>query len=623
MSSARSSAGATRVKILCALFVAYVAATLVHVGWVLAHEPFSFDAWNVAVDTGARPFSVGNFFGYWWQQYTESNPRLGQPLTYLTYKLAYVAEIVLPLAFVAISLAVTVLGLGRWPWRRARDLALWAIAIGFAWFALPQIGRNLFCRAYAANYVVGAAVQLWFLVPLRLAASTQVTPGRAAAYAGFGVLAGVCNEHTGPAMLALLAGHAWVRRRGGERPVLPLAGAAGFALGFVALFFAPGQGSRYEGLATKVSLVGRVIQRGITGNLDIFRDYVLFAAPVLGLIAIVLITSLLRAPADADPDAAPRRRALVLIALALAFGVTVAATLFVSPKLGARFHIVGGALLLAGLIALVDATRVRGAGLAALVGLAVFASGYAVARTVPLFAQVSVQGAERMAALANAPRHGVFVAEAWSQVDESWWFIGDDFRDDRKLELVATYFGLDRVVFRGYQKRAPLGLSGVRIAGRYWAPGMSCPGELDVFDVDYALGFDLEALHRGARDSIALLQRALGPTALARVEFTVEFVGAPPLLPRPRVTFARWDHGRYTGPIARIGRAGTRRSVLLPPALAGTDRELYVLAFGGGLKRLGTARESLGYVPWRRGVYWVLACDAAECLVVAATRHGA
>lgn len=605
------------------LLTAYIAATLVHVGWVLAHEPFSFDAWNVAVDTGARPFTVGNFLGYWWQQYTESNPRLGQPLTYLTYKLAYVAEVVLPLAFVAISLAVTVLGLGRWPWRRARDLALWAIAIGFAWFALPQIGRNLFCRAYAANYVVGAAVQLWFLVPLRLASTTQVTPGQAAAYAVFGVLAGVCNEHTGPAMLALLGGYAWVRHRGGERPVLPLAGAAGFALGFMALFFAPGQGSRYEGLATKVSLIGRVLQRGITGNLDILRDYVVFAAPVLGLIAIVLIASLLRTPADGDPDAAPRRRALVLIALALGFGVTVATTLFVSPKLGARFHIVGGALLLAGLIALVDATRVRGAGLAALVGLAVFASGYAVARTVPLFAQVSVQGAERMAALAQAPRHGVFVAEAWSQVDESWWFIGDDFRDVRKREMVATFFGLDRVVFRGYQKTAPLGMSGVRIAPRYWAAGATCPGEIDTFENGFAQGFDLGSLHRGAQASIAMLQRQLGPIPLERVEFEVEFAGAAPALPRPRLLFGRWDHGRYAGPVATIKRVGTTRVITLPPELAGTDREVYVLAFGGGLKRLGLARDSLGYVPWRRGVYWVLACDAAECAVIAATRHGA
>ena len=44
-------------------------------------------------------------------------------------------------------------------------------------------------------------------------------------------------------------------------------------VGFAAIFFAPGQGERYDGLASKVSLVRRLLQRGVTGNLDIFRDY--------------------------------------------------------------------------------------------------------------------------------------------------------------------------------------------------------------------------------------------------------------------------------------------------------------------------------------------------------------
>src|SRR5579862_57501 len=62
-------------RILRALFVAYVAATAVHVGWIMAHEPFSFDAWNLADDTHAKPFSIGRFFEYWKFEYTHSNQR--------------------------------------------------------------------------------------------------------------------------------------------------------------------------------------------------------------------------------------------------------------------------------------------------------------------------------------------------------------------------------------------------------------------------------------------------------------------------------------------------------------------------------------------------------------------
>src|SRR5262245_39501054 len=131
-----------------ALFVAYGVATAIHVGWVMAHEPFAFDAWNVAVDTHAEPATAGRFFDYWWFEYTPSNPRLGQPLTYLAYKLDYFAVIATPLAFLALGLAMFALGAGRWVSRRCRDLALVTIAIGFSWFALPQIGKTMFCRAY-------------------------------------------------------------------------------------------------------------------------------------------------------------------------------------------------------------------------------------------------------------------------------------------------------------------------------------------------------------------------------------------------------------------------------------------------------------------------------------------
>ena len=107
-----------------ALFVAYVVATAIHVGFVMAHEPFAFDAWNVARDTHAAPFSIGRWFDYGFDQYAHSNPRIGQWLTYLAYKLGWFAEIATPLALLALALAVTVIGLGRWPaWRTSRGSA--------------------------------------------------------------------------------------------------------------------------------------------------------------------------------------------------------------------------------------------------------------------------------------------------------------------------------------------------------------------------------------------------------------------------------------------------------------------------------------------------------------------
>jgi hypothetical protein len=592
---------------------------------VLAHEPFSFDAWNVAVDTGAKPFSVSNFFAYWWQQYTQSNPRLGQPLTYLGYKLEYVAEVVLPLSLLAVTLAATTLGLGRVPGRRRpRDLALWAIAIGFAWFALPELGRNLFCRAYGLNYVFGAAVQLWFLVPLRLVPSRDGSLAACLPYAALGFAAGMCNEHTGPALVVLLAGLAWWHHRKGERPRLLWAGTAGYLAGFCAIFFAPGQGSRYDGLAQKMSLFDRVLSRGVEGNLTIFGDYLLWAAPLLVVIVIVLVASLLARRQPSGDAIAARERALRLIALALGVGSLVAMTMFVSPKLGARFHFVGLALLLGATLGLIDAVIDRPRLLAPFVVLAVLSSTYAAAKTVPLFYRVSQQGAERMHELAATPIGGVYVADAWAQVDESWWFIGDDFRDYRKRELVASYFGLSRVFFRGYHPRAPLGLTGVRIAPRYWTAGASCAADDEEFEFGVAKGFDLAALHRGAQESIEILRRQLAPTPLARFELPVVFAGERPALPRDQLLLSRWVDGTYEGYVGRFIRRGKQRqrTIGLPKQLAGKPFDIYVLLVGDTFKQLGNAAATtpLAFVPWAKGVYWVLACDATTCWVIAASR---
>ena len=597
-------------RILCALFVAYLVGTAVHLGFVMAHEPFSFDAWNVAVDTRAQAFSIERWFDYWAYEYTHANPRLGQSLTYLSYKLEYFAVIATPIAYLAMSLAITVLGIGRWPWRRARDLALWAIAIGFGWFALPELGRNMFCRAYGANYIYGAAIQLWFLVPLRLARNHEARLSRRSVwlYAFAGAIAGMCNEHTGPALIVLLAGLAWCAYRRGEPAGLPRAGALGILVGFVALWFAPGQGERYDGLAERTSMVMRVIQRGAIGNLDIVRDYVVFAAPLLAVIVIALVAS--------DRDKKPATR---LVAIALATGLAMTVTLFASPKLGSRFYIMPMALLLAATLALVDVALSPRRWIA-LVILAGAASGYAANRTVPLYARVADQSAERLAALAASRAGDVVVAEAFEQIEESWWFIGDDFRDYRKRRMVAAYFGLARVMLRGWDPKSPLGTTGIRVVARYEIGGEPRETELEIAETSAP---SVDVVLASAREAYDLLRR---DRPLDRFEVVVEFVGRAPALPRPRIVVARANGGElegYAGTIAHPGVARTRE-LQIPAALRDKRLEVFVVQIGSDVRRLGTTGDAvLSYTPWRTGIYWALACDASACWLFAASRnHG-
>jgi hypothetical protein len=702
--------------VLRVLFAAYVAATAVHIGLVMAHEPFAFDAWNIAVDTRAEPFSFARLLDYGTFEYTHSNPRIGQWLTYLAYKLTYFAPIATPIAYLGLALAATVLGLGRWPGAKTerspehrakpeapdqrsagssesdvrggrmkydllarrtelggartvgRDLALCAIAIGFAWFAIPRIGMIMFCRAYGANYLYGAAIQLWFLVPLRLSPNScdGHGDGRASvraclAYFLFGILAGMCNEHTGPTLVLFTVGYAaWRQRTTGHTPWLAWAGALGSIAGFAAIFFAPGQASRYEGLAIKVSLAGRLLQRGITSNLDIFRDWMIACAPVLGLIVIALViarrdaTTQPRSPAPPgtpntetlDPSSTPKQpeklqnqeppgsqrqplpwvqaAPLGFVGLVLIAGTLITATVFVSPKLGPRFYLHGCALVLAGFLAVADQALSTTRRIAPFVVLAVAASVYAGVRSLPLYYRLSDASVERLAALAATPPGGVFTAEAFEQVDDSWWFLGDDFRDVKKRDLVATYFGLRGVIFRAVDIEAPLGVSDVVLVPRYQITPPSCLDEHGGLDLGTYRGIDINSVHKAMQAAVERLRARIGATGrLDRLDLTVGFVGAPPPLPRPTLLVGRWlptGFEAYAGVIERKGTSKTR-AIKLPKELAGTDVEIYAYQVSGEARRLGTARDkTLEYIPWKRGAYWALACRPTECFVIAAAR---
>lgn len=600
--------------ILRVLCVAYIVATALHIGRVIAHEPFAFDAWNMARDTSAEPITTSRFFDYWWYQYTHSNPRIGQPLTYLAYKLEYFAVVATPLAYLALATGAFVLGTGRWPsWRRGRDFALVAIAIGFIWFALPQIGKTLFNRAYGANYLYGAVIQLWFLVPLRLARDGQASLGKAAVYAVAGVIAGMCNEHTGPTLALFTVLFAWwTHGRTQERPRLAWAGALGVVAGFALIFFAPGQSERYDGLVQRVGLVGKLLQRGLTGNLEILRGLVLAAAPLLGLIVVL---SFFATSAEA------RRKRMQLIGVAMIASVLVTMTVFVSPKLGPRFYLLPMAVLLAGFVGLADVVLITPRRLAPFVILALVASGYAAAKTIGLYARVSVTSDARLAQLAASRPGSVATVEAFEQIEDSWWFLGDDFRDIRKRELVSRYFGLRDVVLRGYDPDAPLGVSDVRLVPQAQVTPASCLAEQGGFELGWYRGLDVSTIHSAMRTAAEQLRDRVQAAdgQLERVDLTVQFVGDRPPLPRKTLLVGRWTPERFEGYVGQIRRDGrsTTREIVIPAELSGTD--IFIYQVGGEARQLSAG--NLRYVPWKTGAYWLLACRTHECFVIAATRQ--
>jgi hypothetical protein len=189
--------------------------------------------------------------------------------------------------------------------------------------------------------------------------------------------------------------------------------------------------------------------------------------------------------------------------------------------------------------------------------------------------------------------------------------------------MVASYFGLADVLFRAPDPMAPLGVGGARFVPHATLDPASCLDEHASFAVGPVKGFDMKGLRREIEIGVDRLRDALGETRLLQLDVAVE-LDTP--LPRPHVLVARWTPAGLETHLGKIGRKGrsTTRDVLLPPELASSSAEILVYFVGGDVRRLGVARDgNLHYIPWKTGVYWILACEGDQCFVVAAARHSA
>jgi hypothetical protein len=234
--------------------------------------------------------------------------------------------------------------------------------------------------------------------------------------------------------------------------------------------------------------------------------------------------------------------------------------------------------------------------------LALAASSYAAVHTLPLYGRLAHESAARLAVLERAQPGDVVTLEAFEQLEDDWWFLGDDARAPNKRELIKTYFGLNAVILRAHDPTAPLGVSDVRLVAS--ERGL----ELDTFR-----GLDLASIHKAFQQAIAVRRPDHA------VDLAVEFVGARPVLPRPTLLVARWTPTSFEGWTAKLERQGRATTRTVTPVELPAGFELFIYLVGGEAKPLG---RELTYTPWRTGTYWVLACRPAECFVIAAAKQG-
>ncbi|MBK7538691.1 MAG: hypothetical protein IPI49_25650 [Myxococcales bacterium] len=305
-------------------------ATLVFCCW---KEPVLHDGWNHYFDLQRRGLSWSDVIARAWHAYHHGNPRLGQMVLYPLYEIRLHVWLT-PSVIVATILASCYLVQGRWPsLRDGRDWTLVGLVTALLLVMVFNIGPMLFYRPYVSNYVYGFSLYLALLVPYRKSwrredSPSPVTKWRAAGAAGalalLGAVAGLTNEHTGPAVIVGLGVYCVARLRRGRRlePWM-VAGWLGVVIGYAALYLAPGQMVRYEG-AGQVPALQVIAARGAWANLGVLALGLLPAGVALPLFAISR-----RAPVG------PRCELVLWFA---AVSLMMSGLLLASPKLGLRLY---------------------------------------------------------------------------------------------------------------------------------------------------------------------------------------------------------------------------------------------------------------------------------------------
>ena len=401
-------------------------------------EPIMRDGWGHNWWHRNVGMSFGHLYHFAKYSYLEGNPRLGQVLTLIVYTPGPWHVILTPLVELLMFFVLTGLVVGRWPsFRRTDDALLMATTIAIVFACTRSLGPMLFYRPFTGNYLYGFVLNLVWLLPYRMHAEEprQRSLVWAPVMLVLGVLAGLANEHTGPAFIAAGVVALIVYWRRGERFVpWAVLGLIGAIAGTLALIYAPGQDFRYNGLATQQSLVERILERGVHGNAKIIYKTAIYLRPALLWFALGVIGKLRK-----TGEGQTRTRAIAEIVL-VGTAVLIVFTLLASPKQGDRLYFAPVCLIAAGVAGWVVA-QVGRVERKVLVGISAACIGYVGFRLISTYHTVGNEFAARMAVIEHGAPGSVVTVPQYS-IGRSRYMLDDDFKVDTLRANVALEYHL-------------------------------------------------------------------------------------------------------------------------------------------------------------------------------------
>lgn len=371
--------------------------------------------------------------------YLHSNPRIGDLFLLLVDGSRVIHLALTPLVELVLLWAVFVVTFGRRPGLGYRDLERALFLQAMIWLAAPIPGLIYFFRPYTTNYLFAFVAMLCFFAPYRLELAGPPGPRRrwrAGPMFALGWLAGMGNEHTGPAAV-LAVGVCWIHawRRGRLRAWM-VAGALGLGLGVAMLLGAPGQAERYAGEANRVSLFGQITGRGVAGNYDVIAGFLGEAGWAIALVVAAVLAFVRHHQRAGTPLSAIPRDRLVAIAGFCAAAGAILVTLFASPTTTDRVLFAPAVLLVCALAVVADhlfaVRRVR----ALITGACAIVFAYHAVRFVEVYAVGGAENRRRIAILRAAQPSTVARVPVY-RTRRARWYPADDFRIAAIREYVA------------------------------------------------------------------------------------------------------------------------------------------------------------------------------------------
>ena len=300
-------------------------------------SPIVLDMWP-SVALGASFDSSTDFLAAAFEAYSRSymggNPRLGELFLNLSGSSKSVRILMQFVSLVALVMVAFTIITGRLfrPWRPA-DVLTVVLFLALLWMGHRETAREFFYMPYTTNYLIAYAILLAFLIPYRLALLRPSFPRErwlTFALPPLGVAAGLTNEHTPPVYIAMIGIALAFVPMPGQRWRWMASGVAGLVIGFVMLFFAPGQANRYQGIKySAFDLDGKLHTAG-----ELMTHFTAKGGALVLLVGLAIASARICSRRDRWREiTAEQRDALTIAALLTIAAIGMVAPLLVSPML--------------------------------------------------------------------------------------------------------------------------------------------------------------------------------------------------------------------------------------------------------------------------------------------------